>query len=328
MQVMRRVRRIGTVFLAICILLIRSDFIVEADDESSDIRTVKAGVFHFEGYHMKDEDGALSGYGIEFLELVSEYSRLDILYTGYDNSWDEMLTMLKNGEIDVVTSARRTSDREKEYIQKVISGEKTITVTAVGDRVPYSYVENGELKGILPDYFASVMELTGMPYEIVIPEDRADYNAMVDSGGVSVVIDRLETDAVMEGIVSRGFATDAYMTTGVARVIRKDFLGDVRTAALTDLYSGVLIDREINRDAYRNIEIIRYPSKEDAVQAVLNRKVDAAYVYAYSAQRFVNSDASDSLYYNIVNDMSVEFRMYVCDSADHDSQYPSAGSGQ
>ena len=476
MQVIRRMRGIGIVILAICMLLVRSDFIVEANDESSDIRMVKAGVFHFEGYHMKDEEGTLSGYGIEFLELVSEYSHLDIWYTGYDNSWDEMLTMLKNGEIDMVTSARRTSDREgdfafsypigrnntvlsiradntqlcsgdydtyggmtvgqikgssqnqkladyarennfsyqvkeysdsdalaaalqdgevdailssdlrktenekmldiidvnnfyaivrkddtelldeinyaieqmglyegdwqnvlfyryygpshsseisfsereKEYIQKVISGEKTITVTAVGDRVPYSYVENGELKGILPDYFASVMELTGMPYEIVIPKDRADYNAMVDSGGVSVVIDRLETDAVTEGNVSRGFATDAYMTTGVARVIRKDFLGDIRTAAITDSYSGVLIAREINRDAYRNIEIIRYSSKEDAVQAVLNRKVDAAYVYAYSAQRFVNTDTADSLYYNIVNDMKVEFRMYVCDSADHD----------
>ena len=85
MQVIRRVRRIGIVFLAICILLIRSDLIVKANNESSDIRTVKAGVFHFEGYHMKDEDGALSGYGIEFLELVSEYSRLDILYTGYRN---------------------------------------------------------------------------------------------------------------------------------------------------------------------------------------------------------------------------------------------------
>ena len=54
---------------------------------------------------MKDEDGSLTGYGIEFLNLVSEYSHLNFQYTGYDRSWGEMLTMLKNGEIDVVTSA-------------------------------------------------------------------------------------------------------------------------------------------------------------------------------------------------------------------------------
>ncbi|MDE7301360.1 MAG: hypothetical protein K2N47_04235, partial [Clostridia bacterium] len=55
--------------------------------------TVKAGIFGFEGYHMKDDDGRLTGYGIEFLNLVSEYSHLKFEYTGYDKTWDNMLDM-------------------------------------------------------------------------------------------------------------------------------------------------------------------------------------------------------------------------------------------
>lgn len=39
--------------------------------QSPDHQTVNAGIFYFDGYHMKDEEGNLSGYGIEFLNLAS-----------------------------------------------------------------------------------------------------------------------------------------------------------------------------------------------------------------------------------------------------------------
>ncbi|MDE7269170.1 MAG: transporter substrate-binding domain-containing protein, partial [Acetatifactor sp.] len=461
------------VAFAICAILILSNLItVAAADGQPDNRTVKAGIFYFEGYHMKDEEGRLTGYGIEFLDLVSRYSHLNFQYTGYDNSWNEMLTMLENGEIDMVTTARRTADREerfafslpigrnstvlsaradnlqlhsgdyktyngmtvgqltgssqnqslvefaqekgfsyrvkeyndsdelvaalqdgaidavlssnlrkaenektldiikednfyaivrkddkallneinyaieqmdqyegdwknvlyyryygpvyssaltftdreKAYIQEVVSGEKKITVTALGDREPYSYVEDGELKGILPDYFASVMEMAGLPYEIVVPEDRADYYAIAGANGVDVVIDRLSVSAATEDAVYRGFNTDAYMTTGVARVTRQDFTGDIKTVAVSDSQGGAFISQKLPG----NFEFVKYSSREAAMQAVLNREVDAAYVYAYAAQLFVNRDTTNSLYYSMVNDMDIEFRMYVRDSVDHE----------
>ncbi|MDE6731027.1 MAG: transporter substrate-binding domain-containing protein, partial [Oscillospiraceae bacterium] len=335
----------------------------ELAEEQNINRTVKAGVFSFEGYHMRDENGSLTGYGIEFLHLISEYSHLNFQYTGYDKSWGDMLTMLENGEIDVVTSARKTSEREEkfafsypigrnntilsvrvdntelhgsdyktydgmtvgqltgssqnqnlkdfaeekgfsylvkeysnaedltnalqtgevdailssdlrkaenektldiikedsfyaivrkddadliheinyaieqmdlnegdwknilfyayygpvysseltftereqEYIHEVISGEKTITVTALGDRAPYSYVENGELKGILPDYFAHVMEIAGLPYKVVIPKDKEEYYHIANTNSVDIVIDRLSFIPVSEGAEYHGF---------------------------------------------------------------------------------------------------------------------------
>ena len=72
--------------------LTRSD-VIAAEATASDSQTVKAGIFSFDGYHMKDADGHLSGYGIEFLDLVSEYSHLNFEYTGYDKSWNDMLDM-------------------------------------------------------------------------------------------------------------------------------------------------------------------------------------------------------------------------------------------
>ncbi len=456
----------------ICLVFIISNFMTVSADVHSNNQTVKAGIFCFDGYHMKDENGSLTGYGIEFLNLVSEYSHLNFQYIGYDQSWSEMLNMLENGEIDMVTSARRTSereeqfafsspigrnntilsirldntdlhssdykayngmvvgqltgssqnekltefaeekgfsyitkeyddadvltaalqngevdailssdlrkaenektldiiaednfyaivrkddaellneinyaidqmdrnegdwknvlyykyygpvysseliftDREKEYISKVVSGEKKITVTALGSREPYSYVENEELKGILPDYFAYVMELAGLPYEVIIPESKDDYYNIASTNSVDVVIDRLSSNLIMEDAAYRGFNTDIYMTTGVAKVIRHDFVGDIKKVAVSDSQSKDLIVKEL----YGDIEFLNYPTREAAMQAVLDREADAAYVYSYAAQLFVNSDKTNSLYYTIANNMYIDFQMYVRDSADHE----------
>ena len=457
----------------VCLILILSNFItVFADDVQSNNRTVKAGIFSFEGYHMKDEDDRLTGYGIEFLNLVSEYSRLNFQYTGYDRAWGDMLTMLKNGEIDVVTSARRTPEREKdfafslpigrnntvlsirvdniqlhrgdyktyngmtvgqladssqnqslvefaeengfsyqikeydnsdvlaaalqngevdailssdlrkaenektldiieeadfyaivrkedtdlldeinyaieqmdinegdwknvlfykyygpvyssalsfteretEYIQQVISGEKVITVTSLGDRAPYSYTDDGELKGILPDYFAAIMELVGLPYEFVAPEDSDAYHALADENGVNVVIDSVNSGDIVEDAVYRGFNTNSYMTVRIARVIRQDHNSDIKVIAVSDSQGKNLIRREL-LDGYT---VLSYPNGEEAMRAVLNREADVAYVYAYTAQLFVNHDPTNSLYYSMLNGMSTGFSMYVSENTDHE----------
>ena len=101
--------------LIICVLLFFSNFEAVNAAGQGNNRIVKAGVFYFDGYHMEDEDGSLTGYGVEFLNLVSQYSHLNFVFSGYDQSWGDMLNMLENGEIDVVTSARKTPERVEKF---------------------------------------------------------------------------------------------------------------------------------------------------------------------------------------------------------------------
>lgn len=467
-----RNRLIRMLALFFVILILNPGGIAAAAGEETGSGTVRAGIFHFDGYHMKDEEGNLSGYGIEFLNLAAEYSHLNFQYVEYDKSWNDMLTMLDEGLIDVVTSGRKTeeweekyafslpigrnstilsiqadnsrlqsgdygtyegmiigavegrsqkqsleefalehgfsyrireyrsadeltealqegkvdailstslrktqnektldiiesdyfyaivrkedtgllqeinyaigqmninegdwmnvlfyqyygpvysdrtvfTEREKAYIQDVISGRKTITATAIGDRAPYSYVEDGELKGIMPDYFAAVMEMAGLPYELIVTEDREGYYQLADSGSVDVVIDKKGFEFLTEGAASRGFGTDSYLTAGVAKVTRKDFDGSIATVAIADTQDNAPIEEGLTGDA----ELRYYPTREAAMQAVLDGEVDAAFVYTYTAQLFVNNDFTDSLHYAIVNDVNFSFRMYVRESCDRE----------
>ena len=82
MQTENKVYKKGIAAFITCLIFIISNFITVSANEQSNSQTVKAGIFFFEGYHMKDENGSLTGYGIEFLNMVSEYSHLNFQYIG------------------------------------------------------------------------------------------------------------------------------------------------------------------------------------------------------------------------------------------------------
>ena len=458
-------------FLALCNFMPANASDASVSNETAN-KKVKAGIFYFEGYHTKDEEGKLTGYGIEVLQMISQYSHLNFDYVGYDKSWNDMLDMLENGEIDMVTSARRNpereakfgfsypigrnstilsilsdntkyhsgdyatydgmciglltgssqndilaefakekqfsydakeyedsqqleealkdgsidailtsnlrktenertldtlhtdnfyaivrkedkelleeidyaieqmdindgdwnnslffkyyghdyssgfefTEREKAYIQDVIEGKKKITVTSIGDREPYSYVENGELKGIMPDYFAKVMELCGLPYEIVVPKDREDYYTTANTNGVDIVIDRKTSDLTTEENLYRGFNTDTYMTAGAAKVTKSDFSGKIKTIAVADVQGEQPLEKEIIGDA----KVICYDTRDEALNAVMKGEADAAYVYTYTAQLFVSNDFTSSMQYSVMDGASFAFQMYVREECDHE----------
>ncbi|MDE7380143.1 MAG: response regulator [Clostridia bacterium] len=476
---------------AACIIALPNFTKAFADEAQPNNRTVIASVFNFEGYHDRDADGRLSGYGIEFLNLVSKYSHLNFKYTGYDTDWnwdkdvnedgnndESILGMLNSGEIDVVTSVSRTAQREtecefslpigrkktvlsirsdetrfergnyatykgdhtneegekillvgqlmgnsqndilsafaenkpdfnydiveyestilleealqngeidaiissnlrkttnekeldildendfyavvkkgdpkgilaeinrairqmdidegdwqntlfykyygpsyssgltftqyeKDFIQKIANGEP-IKVTALGDRAPYSYTENGVLKGIMPDYFAEVMELVAKT--VGLSESTLYTFVSPDTADANVILDSMGDDDITEGDVKDCFKTTSYMTARMARVTRQDHKGGIKKVALADSQFENLLKRE-------GYDVVSYTNGEEAMRAVLNNQADAAYVYSYSAQWYINHGHSDSLYYSSVNGMSTSFSMHIEENTDHE----------
>ncbi len=458
--------------LFVCFLLTSSNIPYVSAENTGNNRTVKAGVFFFDGYHMQDSSGVYTGYGIELLNLISQYSHLNFEYVGYDKSWEEMQDMLERGEIDVVTSARKTRERaeafafslpiernstvlsvqkentqirsgdystydgmtigllagssqnqslpafaqengftyqtreyddpsqleadlqngtidailtstlrraenerildtietdyfyaitrkddqelldeinyainqmninegdwanvlyfkyygssyssssaftqrELDYIQAVASGEKHITATSMIDRKPYSYVEDGELKGILPEYFDSLMQMAGLPYEMIVPKSKEEYEQLRENGGVDVVVDWQQFASSEHDYAEGGFFTDAYVSTGTALLTRKNFNGPVTSLAVTAGQEGLPLEHE----QYRNARILSYPTPEDTLQAVLDKETDAAFVRTYAAQYFVNNDPANSLQFSMIDSEQVVFNMFVRNSSDHE----------
>lgn len=74
---------------------------------------VKVGVYESNGFIALNENDEMTGYGATFMEALEEYA--NIRYEYIRLTWSQCMEALLNGDIDIVTDARRTSEREEDY---------------------------------------------------------------------------------------------------------------------------------------------------------------------------------------------------------------------
>ena len=472
MNVTKRARTCRGLAILMTMLLLTAllSLSASAAETVSQHERVRVGFFAMDGYHMMDEDGNRSGYGYDFLRLMARYWDVDYEYVGYDKSWEEMQQMLIDGEIDMVTSARRTPEREELFdfsrpigtnngILTVRSDNSTIvegkystydgmrvallrgnsrndefaeyartkgftyksvyfdsaeeiaealqngTVDAIvtsslrkmnnerilekfgssdfyvivkkgntellnkinyaidqmnaaegswkttlynknyettdtknleyteeekriiaqyskknplhvlcdPTRYPYSYTENGEVKGILPDYFRKIADYAGLSYEFLVPATRDEYIAyQSNKDAVNISIDaRMDTDNYAE--TKEWGLTAPYITMRMAKVTRRDFDGKIHVVTTVNQTASTSIEDVLAPGA----EKLMCSTRQEMMEAVRNGKADAAFVYYYMAQAFVNSDTTGTMTYTLLEQPTFSYRMVISSTENH-----------
>lgn len=114
-----RCKRAGAVLLAaLCVWgRISTTSIYAAVDTAEDTtgkRVVRIGYIDYTGFITETEDGSYEGYGVEYLEEIAKYTGWEYEYV-YD-SWDNHMQSLKDGEIDFICHAQKTSEREETFL--------------------------------------------------------------------------------------------------------------------------------------------------------------------------------------------------------------------
>ena len=472
MNVTKRARTCRGLAILMTMLLLTAllSLSASAAETVSQHERVRVGFFAMDGYHMMDEDGNRSGYGYDFLRLMARYWDVDYEYVGYDKSWEEMQQMLIDGEIDMVTSARRTPEREElfdfsrpigtnngiltvrsdnstivegkystydgmrvallrgnsrndefaeyartkgftcksvyfdsaeeiaealqngtvdaivtsslrkmnnerilekfgssdfyvivkkgntELLNKInyaidqmnaaegswkttlynknyettdtknleyteeekriiaqYSKENPLHVLCDPTRYPYSYTENGEVKGILPDYFRKIADYAGLSYEFLVPATRDEYIAyQSNKDAVNISIDaRLDTDNYAE--TKEWGLTAPYITMRMAKVTRRDFDGKIHVVTTVNQTASTSIEDVLAPGA----EKLMCSTRQEMMEAVRNGKADAAFVYYYMAQAFVNSDTTGTMTYTLLEQPTFSYRMVVSSTENH-----------
>lgn len=80
-------------------------------------KVVRVGLFPFAGYHEKNDNGDLTGYGFDILQDMLVFENWSYDFVGYDEniSWSQAQEMLDKGELDLLTSATMSDERLKKY---------------------------------------------------------------------------------------------------------------------------------------------------------------------------------------------------------------------
>lgn len=202
---------------------------------------------------------------------------------------------------------------EQALIQRYASGEEKLVVSACTDKRPYAYEEDGEACGIMFDYFARLAQYIGIPYEVVLPADREEYIELCESGQIDICLDgRFQNESQAE--LLRRTVSAPYTTMRLAVVTRRDFGGEIRRLAVSGAQGIFGIEDGLASHAER----IEVPTREAGMQAVLDGKADATFVYFYTAQQFVNHDERGLLTYTILTEPSYDYQLAFSENVSHE----------
>lgn len=182
------------------------------DSAPDDKITVRVGFFQFDGYHEIAEDGTMSGYGYDFLQMIAPYAGFEYEYVGYDKSWAQMQQMLEDGEIDLLTSAHATPERlEKfDFSNHAIGYSSTMLTTSSSNK-----------KYTTGDYST----LSGMRVGMMANNTRNDsFQRYAEKNGFSYVPVYFDGQAAMSDALSRG-EIDAMVTSDL-RIIGEEAILD------------------------------------------------------------------------------------------------------
>ena len=105
-------KRIVAICCSIIIALLSVCPVYASAIEKVDTPDYKVAFYAFDCYHMQDENGKRTGYGYEMMQGISKYLQCTFSYVGYDKSANECVEMLRNGDIDIYTAAKKRR-REK-----------------------------------------------------------------------------------------------------------------------------------------------------------------------------------------------------------------------
>ena len=122
-------RFVATVFTVVQMILL-SCMAMAASLPKYTTAQYKVSYYHYDCFNMQDETGRRYGYGYEMMQDISKYLQCTFSYVGYDQSAAENEEMLRTGEIDIYTAARKTPERQKEFI---FSDHPSITATTCMD---------------------------------------------------------------------------------------------------------------------------------------------------------------------------------------------------
>lgn len=104
------IKRIAA-FLSSAIILFGLCLPISAEEKED--KVIKVGYMDYHGFVDKQSDGLYTGYCVEYLDKISEYTgfRYEYVY----GEWQQLLDMLENGEIDMLCNAQYTDARAEKY---------------------------------------------------------------------------------------------------------------------------------------------------------------------------------------------------------------------
>ena len=235
------------------------------------------------------------------------------LIDGIDAAFDAMNLETPNWRVELYNKYYGAQERNTEFtaseralLEQMQQNGTVIRAATDPDNAPYSWYEDGEMKGIAVDYCTKAADELGLSVEVVPLAERDDYRALLDSGEADLWLD---IDSQEMGTSTwRYQLTSSYMNTTMSMLRQRGAYGTVRRVAVMDDTVAV---RKILASNWPGAELVLLDGTSQCVEAVLSGGVDGALLMTYTAQTLAREDVQNRLRTDIVPGVTIQLYMAV-----------------
>ena len=188
------------------------------------------------------------------------------------------------------------------YRELTNAADRRFRVLVNPDRRPYSYVENGQFKGIFPQLMQEIARRSGIKYEYIPVGSRRAYLEALRKQQADLVLD-LPLDNYHAERMGYRLSEPLTSTTLFSVKLRGNTKAPKRLALVKSANEFGGFPDFLPQDAV----IHRLDSFDECVQGVLSGKYDATYMFAFQAQDVVGRDATQQLVMAIVPSVKLEY---------------------
>ena len=283
--------------LVVSMLLCGMTQTVSADEqEASDKRVIRIGYLGYKGFITQDGERNYTGYGVEFLSEIADYTgwKYEYIYNDFETHLDN----LRNGRIDFLIELQKTPEREAEFLysQNIIGVESSVL-----------YVRSDENRYYYNDYEAFdgmriacvVGSFQGQQLEEVAKQKDFSYELYEydTPNGCFSALERKQVDAVAIGsnalnekykIVSRFGSAGFYAVTGAYNA---ELMEEMNTA-IEQVYSVKPNYRDYLSEKYYgragNQEVVF--TREEAAYIAEEKEITVAFIPNRKPYSYINEN--------------------------------------
>ncbi|MDD3587059.1 MAG: ATP-binding protein, partial [Thermoguttaceae bacterium] len=194
------------------------------------------------------------------------------------------------------------SSEEREFIQKAAREKRTFATIVNPDHAPFSSLQNGVPVGIFAEIATILSERTGLNIQITFPPSNDLIWDKIQNNEYSLILDARDNYSYAEKLGL--YLSTPYMPLFFSRVTRKSFSGTPKRIAVSKYSKTMQSDLS---NFINDAELIEYPTFDQAIQAVVEGKVDVVYMNTLSAQLAVGADRSGLLTTEVLPGAKTDF---------------------
>ena len=236
-----------------------------------------------------------------------------------DAAFDAMSIETPNWRVELYNKYYGAQEHNTEYTaeesallaQMQADGTAIRAVTDPGN-APYSWYENGEMKGIAVDLAKRVADRLGLPLEVLPAATQEEYQQLLADSSADVWLDVDSPENTLD--TARYQFTDSYLDTSVSLLRLRGAYGTIQRLAVIEDSAFV---RDLVAANWPDAVLVNLSDSAACQSAVLSGGVDAALMMTYTAQKLARDEVQNRLRTDIVPASRLYMYMGVNAETDH-----------